>query len=347
MMSTALAERKNGTAPPATAKVSPLVVMAQRFNLEPDKMLTTLKGTVIKPTKDGYCATNEEIAAFVIVANEYGLNPFLREIYAFADPRKGVTTIVPIDGWTRIVNRQQTFDGCEFADVCDQNGKLVAITCRMHVKGRTFPVEVTEYISECQRPTDPWRQMPRRMLRHKAFMQAARLAFSLSGIHDEDEGRDIVETDSASEITQEVLSRSRSLGERLKSQSLPPQPTPTADVPPEEPEPPIDEEPPAEDCAEPPPADAGEESQEALPPPEITKLADLGNAAEGEVRRVACTVKRLGVKELVVFAGPVVKSIKLGDCVIPDWVKANVEVDIQCRRSGEDYVLLSVEQPAF
>lgn len=34
--------------------------------------------------------------------------------------------------------------------------------------------------------------MPHRMLRHKSLIQAGRVAFGLSGIYDEDEGRDII-----------------------------------------------------------------------------------------------------------------------------------------------------------
>ena len=37
--------------------------------------------------------------------------------------------------------------------------------------------------------------MPRRMLRHKAFMQAGRYAFGISGIMDQDEANDIKEVD--------------------------------------------------------------------------------------------------------------------------------------------------------
>ena len=52
-------------------------------------------------------------------------------------------------------------------------------------------MKVTEYFDECKRNTDPWNQMPRRMIRNKAIIQAIRLAFGVSGIHDEDEARDI------------------------------------------------------------------------------------------------------------------------------------------------------------
>ena len=61
------------------------------------------------------------------------------------------------------------------------------MTARIHVKTRSHPVEVTEYLSECALPTQPWKSHPRRMLRHKALIQAARLAFGFSGISDEEE----------------------------------------------------------------------------------------------------------------------------------------------------------------
>lgn len=177
---------------------SPLIALGERFGIDPAKLVDVLRGTVIKPDRNGKAATNEEVAAFCIVAREYDLNPFTREIYAFSGGDKGVTAIVPIDGWTKIVNRhtnahgESDFDGCEFDEVDGPDGKPDRITCRMYVKGRTHAICATERYTECKRNTSPWMQHPYRMLRHKAFMQAARYAFGLGGIHDEDEARDIV-----------------------------------------------------------------------------------------------------------------------------------------------------------
>jgi len=71
-----------------------------------------------------------------------------------------------------------------------QDSKPYAATCRIHRKDRARPCVVTEYFSECFRNTDPWRQFPARMLRHKALIQCARVAFGFSGIQDEDEAKD-------------------------------------------------------------------------------------------------------------------------------------------------------------
>ena len=160
--------------------------MAERLNVEPAKLFDTLKSTVFKG------ASNEEMLALVVVANEYGLNPLLKEMYAFPAKGGGIVPLVAIDGWTKIVNRQPAFDGVKFHwDFDAETNKPLACTCTMWVKGRREPVEVTEFLDECSRATEPWTKMPRRMLRHKAFIQAARLAFGLSGLVDEDEAPDV------------------------------------------------------------------------------------------------------------------------------------------------------------
>nr|DAY45332.1 MAG TPA: RecT protein [Caudoviricetes sp.] len=129
----------------------------------------------------------EQITAFLMVAKEYKLNPITKEIYAFPAKGGGVQPIVSIDGWLKIINSHPDFDGMEFRDTLDEGGNLRAVTCRIYRKNRAHPVEMTEYMDECRRNTDPWRQWPNRMLRHKATIQAARYAFGFSGIADPDE----------------------------------------------------------------------------------------------------------------------------------------------------------------
>lgn len=219
-----------------SGKASPLHALGAKFSIEPSKLVDVLRGTVIKPDRNGRHASNEELAAFCVVANQYGLNPFTREIHAFADPQKGVVPIVSIDGWARIVNNQPEFDGCEFIEDGEGNTP-VAVTCVMYVKGRSHPVKVTERFSECVRKTGPWGQMPWRMLRHKAFMQAARIAFSLSGIYDEDEARDIVPIPAVEDTTAKP-------GESKMAKHLcTAKPEPEPEPPTKEDEPPIEVEP--------------------------------------------------------------------------------------------------------
>lgn len=174
--------------------------MAAQYQIDPTKFLATLKATILPK------ATDEEMQAFCIVANAYQLNPFLKEIHAFPNKSGGITPVVGVDGWCSLMNRRPEFDGIDF-DTEDVDGKPHSVTASIHVKGRSRPVEVTEYYSECYRNTDPWNKSPRRMLRHKALIQAARVAFGFAGIHDEDEAMTIENVTSVETVSRPIFTK--------------------------------------------------------------------------------------------------------------------------------------------
>jgi phage recombination protein Bet len=159
-----------------------VATMAEQYAMAPQAFEATLRATVMPST-----ATKEEFAAFLMVANRYGLNPLTREIYAYPKRGGGIQVIVGVDGWANLINSHPMFDGMDFVDKHDDKGAVVSITCRIFRKDRSHPIECTEYLAECDQHTQPWKQWPRRMLRHKAMIQAARYCFSYSGIIDPDE----------------------------------------------------------------------------------------------------------------------------------------------------------------
>lgn len=169
------------------ARQSLIATMAAKYQMDPDQFAKTVRATVM-PSQH----TNEQFAALMLVANEYDLNPVVKEIYAFPAKGGGIVPIVSIDGWLNLVNSHPACDGFEIEFHDDENGQPISCTCRMYRKDRGRPVVVTEYLSECIRSTEPWK-MKHRMLRHKAVIQAARYAFGFSGIYDEDEGAKIAE----------------------------------------------------------------------------------------------------------------------------------------------------------
>ena len=156
--------------------------IASAFNMQdvdPAELANTLVNTVFKK------ATNDEFLSLLIVANQYKLNPFTKEIYAFPAKGGGITPVVGIDGWARIINDNPLTDGIQF----EQDEE--SCTCKIYRKDRSHPTVVTEYLSECLGTSEPWKKYPKRMLRHKALIQCARVAFGFSGIYDEDEARRI------------------------------------------------------------------------------------------------------------------------------------------------------------
>lgn len=176
--------------PPSNEKPSALHLMASRLSVDPVKLTESLKQTVFQK------ATNEELLALVAVANEYGLNPFLKELYAFPAKGGGIVPIVSVDGWNKMLIRQPDFDGIEFEFTDDDKGEPWSCTAVIYIKGRGRPVKVTEYYAECKRNTDPWNNMPRRMLRNRTLCQASRMAFGFSGIYNDDEASTVVDVSS-------------------------------------------------------------------------------------------------------------------------------------------------------
>lgn len=159
-----------------------LADMADRYGMNAQTFEATLRATVMPGA-----TTREQLAAFLLVAKQYNLDPITKQIFAF-EHKGRIVPVVSIDGWMTLINSHPQFDGMEFDDNLS-NGKIISITCRMYRKDRTKPTTVTEYMSECVRGTDIWKKWPIRMLRHKAAIQAARYAFSFAGIIDEDEAQ--------------------------------------------------------------------------------------------------------------------------------------------------------------
>ena len=186
------------------AKPSVFGIMAVKFNLPQADFINTIKATIMSPDKLGKVATNAEIAAFLIVANKYNLDPFTNEIYAFPAKKGGIVPIVGIDGFTTIMNRQKGFDGYELTYSEDETTMDGAKSCpawaevKIFDTNRTHPTIVREYLDEVYVPkrsnfAGPWQTHTKRMLRHKALIQAIRLAFGITGIYDPDEGDRILD----------------------------------------------------------------------------------------------------------------------------------------------------------
>jgi phage recombination protein Bet len=176
----------------APQPMSLVAKFATRYSVEPNKMLHTLKQTAFRQ-REGE-VSNEQMMALLIVADQYRLNPFTKEIYAFPDKNNGIVPVVGVDGWARIINEHPQFDGMDFAEAPITGSEIPAwIECVIHRKDRSHPIRVREFFAECKRDVSPWKSHPRRMLRHKAMIQCARIAFGFVGFYDEDEAQRIVD----------------------------------------------------------------------------------------------------------------------------------------------------------
>lgn len=195
-----------------TPRRSLIEKVAGRYSVDPDKMMATLKATAFK-VRDG-AATNEQLMALMIVADQYKLNPFTRELFAFPDARNGIVPVVSVDGWARIINEHPQADGLEFIDGPEEDGVPKWIECVIYRKDREHPTKVRERFSEVKRDTQPWKSHPSRMLRHKALIQCARVAFGFAGIYDQDEAERIIEMGEAEVVQAQTATDKTAAGLR-------------------------------------------------------------------------------------------------------------------------------------
>jgi len=168
------------------------VRLAQMYGVDPKQLLETLTLSTFRQS-DGSVPTSAELLTIMLICEQYGLNPFAREIYAIKQRGGGILPMISVDGWMRIVHRQPNFDGVRFTTsermvMIGDRELPESIECSIFVKGMSQPISVREYMEECNMNTrGAWLTHPRRMLRHRAFIQCARVAFGLTGLCDSED----------------------------------------------------------------------------------------------------------------------------------------------------------------
>lgn len=192
--------------------------LAKRLDLgDGSSLVETLKLTAFRQ-RGNDIVTDAQMEALLIVAEQYRLNPFTKELFAFAD-KGAIVPVVSVDGWSRIINENPAFNGLEFR-YSDQivtmpRGKPCPEWCEVVIyrRDRERPIVVREYLDEVyQMPRGkdggydgPWQTHTKRFLRHKTLIQGARIAFGFAGIYDEDEARRIIDAGTIDASTGEIV----------------------------------------------------------------------------------------------------------------------------------------------
>lgn len=116
-----------------------------------------------------------------------GLDPLAGEAYLAApehSPQGPARVVLGLGGWLRLLNGHPQVCGVEFAEGpprADGSGLPEWASCTVRRRDRTVPTTVREYMDEARGATGAWLTHPRRMLRHCALVQCARVAIGPEG----------------------------------------------------------------------------------------------------------------------------------------------------------------------
>lgn len=150
------------------------------LGVAPDKLLDLLRN-VWKTSKGQPPLTDQEMFQGISMIARYELDPIAREVYV-TRTSSGLATIVGIDGWIKILDRTDHYDGFTIDINVDANGDVESVDACIYSKKRTHPSRYRAFAKEYKQLAGFMAgKIPTHMLRIFALRHAARLFTPLGG----------------------------------------------------------------------------------------------------------------------------------------------------------------------
>ncbi len=243
------------------------------LGIHPDKVYNVLRG-IWTVTKGQDPLSDSEIWVGLALVARYELDPFAREIYVTRSKDNRPMVILGLDGWIRVLDRTDHYDGFEQELVMDDGGKITEVTTTIHSKKRSHPAKYRAFATEyAQLAGFMHKKIPGHMLRIFSLKHAARLFVPLGGVVTQEEADWMAPADNGSppESSPEDL---RKRLEEATAEATKPAPKSEPDPIPKKPRKPEPEE--AEAIAEPEPP---------YNPPTPAEVADAEKEADRDDAR--------------------------------------------------------------
>ena len=153
-----------------------IIAAAQLIGLDPLELLAWLDLFKAVPEKTRLCLLRMIL--------EYRLDPLKEELFLHCYDNGQWQVLISVDGWIKLISRHPHFVGMAFTESSQMINDIPTwIECAIYRSDRTMPMVLREYFVEVKQETQIWQKMPRRMLRHRALQQCARLSFGIT-LHD-------------------------------------------------------------------------------------------------------------------------------------------------------------------
>jgi hypothetical protein len=153
------------------------------------------------------------------LANKYRLDPLSDEITLLQNQDQTYQPFITIDGWSKLMNDHPQYAGMSLRDSSELiDGIPTWMECTIYRNDRILPIVIKEYYEEVKTDHPSWQQMPRRMLRHRAIQQCARLALGISAIEEFSRSENL--TKKSNEIQSQEINTLKTRSSQLKEMIL-------------------------------------------------------------------------------------------------------------------------------
>ncbi len=132
-------------------------------------------------------ATDAEFELFLYIAQTYGLDPLLKQIWCLKYNDAPSAIFTSRDGFLKIAHRSGRFDGMKTEKTIDAKGNLSGAKCTVWRSDMNHPFETEIDLKEYQKRTKNWTEMPETMIKKVAQSQCLRQAFDISGLYEPSE----------------------------------------------------------------------------------------------------------------------------------------------------------------
>jgi hypothetical protein len=220
----------------ATARhKSVLMDAASILGVNPTKLCDLLRN-VWKTSKGVAPLTDAEMFKGLSLIARYELDPIAKDVYVTRTKDGKLLTIIGIDGWIKVLDRTEHYDGFEWDDETDANGKVIAVNVRIYSTKRSRPTTYRGLMSEYQRVGGVVaKDMPVHMLRLFSLRHAARLFTPIGGdVLTEEEARYVQDHHAEQSVVPSSKSKSEALADHLMNRMAEPTPEPEQEPEPEQ-----------------------------------------------------------------------------------------------------------------
>lgn len=157
------------------------VVVKDEFQLPSKQWTKELR--LVKDITAKNC-NDTEFKLLCFMANQYGLNPLKKEIWAVKYSGNPALIFVGRDGLLNIAHRTNQFGSMETTCEIDKTTKKpVSATCVIYRKDYEKPFKNTVYFEEYDTHQALWRTKPKMMLMKVAESTCLRRSFNISGLY--------------------------------------------------------------------------------------------------------------------------------------------------------------------